>query len=108
VSCSHPWTGLLAIFQECTDQGGPCALTVISAIGGLFTDGAVRSLLVVVPTPSLAFSLCIVEAHEPSGRSGTLPGTCVKGLDERICRSAFPGREKSSVSRADSPQIQIP
>jgi hypothetical protein len=31
----------------------------------LFADCAVRSLLVVVSTPSLAFSPRIVEAHEP-------------------------------------------
>ena len=43
-----------------------------------------RSLLVIVSTPSLAFSLRVVEAHEPAGVQTFFAQASVKALDVSV------------------------
>lgn len=43
-----------------------------------------RSYLVVVSTPSLAFSHRVIQAHEPVGVEAFRPELAVEALDERI------------------------
>ena len=49
-------------------------------------DGAVGSYLIVVSTPSLAFSPRLVEAEEPVGIQALGPELAVQALDEGIVR----------------------
>jgi hypothetical protein len=56
-------------------------------------DGAVRTHLIVVSTPSLAFSPCLVEAEEPVGIQALRPEFAVQGLDEDV----LPPEKWSSV-----------
>ena len=52
----------------------------------LVADRAVRAHLVVVSTPSLAFSPCLVEAQEPVGVQALRPEFAVQAFDEGIVR----------------------
>ena len=52
----------------------------------LVADRAVRSHLVVVSTPSLAFSPRLVEAEEPVGVQALRPELAVQALTARIVR----------------------
>src|SRR5262245_5842652 len=61
----HPWTRLLGFFQPAPVRARRVPLTDRSARSGFVANRAVRSVFVVVSTPSLAFSPRIVEAHEP-------------------------------------------
>ena len=47
-------------------------------------DRAMRSYLVVVSTPSLAFADRVIEAHEPMGAQAFRPELAVEAFDERI------------------------
>src|SRR5579872_500925 len=49
-------------------------------------DRAVWSNLIVVSTPSFAFSLCLVEAQEPGGVQALGSDLAIEGFDEGIVR----------------------
>jgi putative transposase len=67
----------------------------------LVADRAVRSHLVVVSTPSLAFSACLVEAEEPIGVQALSPKLAVQAFDECVVgRLAGPAEVKSDAATA--------
>src|SRR5438105_15406109 len=64
----------------------------------LVADRAVRSHLVVVSTPSLAFSACLVEAEEPIGVQALSSKLAVQAFDECIVgRLAGPAEVESDA-----------
>jgi hypothetical protein len=65
----------------------------------LIADRAVREHLVVVSTPSLAFSSRLVEVEEPVGVE-TLGAEFPIRLSMKELSVGLPGRLKSSVTRA--------
>src|SRR5262245_48570268 len=69
-----------------------CHLPIDQLDRGFVADCAVRSLLVVVSTSSLAFSSRIVEAHEPMRVQTFRSEFAVERLDEGVV-SGLPGRE---------------
>src|SRR5213078_1794293 len=65
----------------------------------LVADRAVRSHLVVVSTPSLAFSACLVEAEEPIGVQALSPKLAVQAFDECVVgRLAGPAEVESDAA----------
>ena len=74
---------------------------------GFITDRAVRSFLIVVSTPSLAFSARIVEAHEPVRVEAFPSELAVEGFDERIVGGLAGTREVECHTTVIGPEIQI-
>ena len=74
---------------------------------GFVADRAVRSLLVVVSTPSLAFSARIVEAHEPMRIQAFRPELAVEGFDEGIVGWLAWAGEVERYTTLVRPQVQI-
>ena len=66
-----------------------------------------RSLLVVVSTPSLAFSLRVVEAHEPVRVQAFGAELAVEGLDEGVVGRFARPREVEDDAALIGPQIEI-
>jgi len=66
----------------------------------------VRSYLVVVLTPSLAFSDRVIEAHEPVGDQAFRPELTVEAFDERIIRGLARPREVQRDAVFIGPTIQ--
>ena len=66
-----------------------------------------RSHLVVVPAPSLAFSDRVVEAHEPVLVQAFRPELAVEGLDERVVRWFAGPAEVERDAVGVRPQIQV-
>jgi hypothetical protein len=67
----------------------------------------VRSFLVVVSTPSLAFSARIVEAHEPVRVEALCSELAVERFDERIVGRLPGSREVERDTTVIGPEIQI-
>ena len=63
-----------------------------------------RSYLVVVPTPSLAFSHRVIQAHEPVGVKAFL---AVEALDERVVGGLARPREVERHALHVGPQIEL-
>ena len=64
----------------------------------LVADRAVRSNLIVVSTPSLAFSLGLVEAKEPVQVEALVAQRTIEGLDLHVVgRLAWPGEVQTSL-----------
>src|SRR5437667_1949978 len=73
----------------------------------LVADRAVRSHLVVVSTPSLAFSACLVEAEEPIGVQALSPKLAVQAFDECVVgRLAGPAEVESDAAH-EGPQVEL-
>src|SRR5204862_1313287 len=73
----------------------------------LVADRAVRSDLVVVSTPSLAFSACLVEAEEPIGVQALSPKLAVQAFDECVVgRLAGPAEVESDAAH-EGPQVEL-
>lgn len=70
-------------------------------------DRAMWANLVIVSTPSLAFLLRIVQAHEPVRRQALSPQLAVEGLDERVVRRLAGPREVERDSARVRPQVEI-
>jgi hypothetical protein len=75
--------------------------------GHFVADRAVRAHLIVVSTPSLAFSSCLVEAQEPVGVQALGPEFAVQALDEGVVgRFAWPAEVERDVVH-EGPQIEL-
>src|SRR6201996_4709424 len=70
-------------------------------------DRAMRSDLIVVSTPSLAFFDRLVEAHEPVCIQALGPEASVEGFDERIVRRLARPREVQGDAVGVGPKIKI-
>jgi hypothetical protein len=98
VNCSPSLDQAAGLFPASFGQRGSSAADrSISSIGGFVADRAVRSFLVVVSTPSLAFSPRIVEAHEPMSIQTFRSEAAVECFDEGLS-VGLPGLEKSNVT----------
>src|ERR1700687_2443855 len=78
-----------------------------SRTGPGVADRAVRSHLVVVSTPSLAFSPCLVEAEEPVGVQALGSELAVQGLDEGVVRGLSGSAEVERHVVHEGPQIEL-
>jgi hypothetical protein len=74
---------------------------------GFIADRAVRSCLIVVSTPSLAFSARIVEAHEPVRVEAFRSEFAVERFDERIVGRLSRPREVERDAAVLGPEIEI-
>ena len=75
--------------------------------GHFVADRAVRLHLVVVSTPSLAFSPCRVEAQEPVGIQALGPELALQALDEGFVGwLAWPAEVQREVVH-ESPQVEL-
>ena len=85
MNCSPSLDRPAGFFPGGFAQGGPCATDRSMRLDrGFVADRAVWSLLVVVSTPSLAFSPRIVEAHEPVRVQAFGAELAVERFDEGI------------------------
>jgi tetratricopeptide (TPR) repeat protein len=66
-----------------------------------------RSDLVVVSTPSLAFSAGLVEAEEPVGVQALRPKLAVQAFERVVGRFARPAEVECDTAH-ESPQIELP
>ncbi len=77
-------------------------------IGGDIPDRAVRSILVVVSTPSLQLFASILQRQEPVGVQAFAAQLAVERFDERIvCGLAWAGEVQDHTALV-SPQIHVP
>lgn len=71
------------------------------------SDRTVWSNLVVVSTPFLHFSPCVVKAHEPVCVQTLGPELAVEPFDERIVRRLARPREVENDTAMIGPEIEI-
>src|SRR5262249_17405028 len=109
------WLGLLPIFgpgcwafsSQLRSARAVCRWPIDQLDRGFVADRAVWSLLVVVPTPSLAFSPRIVEAHEPMRVQAFRSEFAIERLDEGIVSGLAWSGEVERDTTLVSPQIEI-
>ena len=82
-------------------------LTLDQLDRGFVADRAVRSLVVVVSTPSLAFSSRIVEAHEPMRVQTFRSEFAVERLDEGVVSGLSRSGEVERDAALISPEVEI-